>query len=148
MWWKNDMYNQLVRNIFRIYFWIKIAPEFIPGFLVGSVLLIFLVFLMVSYYVSLRSVLWCPLLFPHKTMFGSSLPPGSCLIYVLFVDSGVQHIFCYVFVLFFFVLCTLCCQFLWIVHFWLPLRYSLTFIYLLKTIRYDWCLNKTCFCNL
>jgi hypothetical protein len=26
------------------------------------------------------------------------------------------------------VLCTLCCQFLWIVHFWLPLRYSLTFI--------------------
>ena len=30
--------------------------------------------------------------------------------------------------LFFFVLCTLCCQFLWIVHFWLPLRYFLTFI--------------------
>ena len=28
-----------------------------------------------------------------------------------------------------FVLCTLCCQFLWIVHLWLPLRYSLTFIY-------------------
>jgi hypothetical protein len=26
------------------------------------------------------------------------------------------------------VLCTQCCQFLWIVHFWLPLRYSLTFI--------------------
>ena len=26
------------------------------------------------------------------------------------------------------VLCTLCCQFLWIVRFWLPLRYSLTFI--------------------
>ena len=24
---------------------------------------------------------------------------------------------------------TLCCQFLWIVHFWLPLRYSLTFIW-------------------
>jgi hypothetical protein len=30
--------------------------------------------------------------------------------------------------LFFFVLCTLYSQFLWIVHFWLPLRYSLTFI--------------------
>jgi hypothetical protein len=29
--------------------------------------------------------------------------------------SGVQHILCCVFVLFFFVLCTLCCQFLWIV---------------------------------
>jgi len=26
-------------------------------------------------------------------------------------------------VVFFFVLCTLCCQFFWIVHFWLPLRY-------------------------
>jgi hypothetical protein len=28
------------------------------------------------------------------------------------------------------VLCTLCCQFLWIVYFWLPLWYSLTFIVL------------------
>jgi hypothetical protein len=28
----------------------------------------------------------------------------------------------------FFTLCTLCCQLAWIVHFWLPLRYSLTFI--------------------
>ena len=26
------------------------------------------------------------------------------------------------------VLCTLCYQFLWVVHFWLPLRYSLTFV--------------------
>jgi hypothetical protein len=30
--------------------------------------------------------------------------------------------FCFVF------LCTLCCPFLWIVNFWLPLRYSLTYI--------------------
>jgi len=35
---------------------------------------------------------------------------------------------CCVFVLIFFVCCTLCCQFLWIVDLWLPLRYSLTFI--------------------
>jgi hypothetical protein len=28
--------------------------------------------------------------------------------------------------LFFFVLCTMCCQFHWIVIFWLPLRHSLT----------------------
>jgi len=34
---------------------------------------------------------------------------------LLFVYSGVEHILCCVFVLFFFVLCTLCCQFLWIV---------------------------------
>ena len=33
----------------------------------------------------------------------------------LFAYSGVQHILCCVFVLFFFVLCTLCDQFLWIV---------------------------------
>jgi energy-coupling factor transporter transmembrane protein EcfT len=32
---------------------------------------------------------------------------------------------CCGFRLFFFVLCTICCQFLWIVHFWLPLWYSL-----------------------
>ena len=32
------------------------------------------------------------------------------------------------FVLSVFVLCTICCQFPCIVHFWLPLRYSLTFI--------------------
>ena len=42
--------------------------------------------------------------------------------------SGVQHILGCVFVLFFVVLRTLCCQFLWLVHFWLPHRYSLTFI--------------------
>jgi hypothetical protein len=31
---------------------------------------------------------------------------------------------CCVFVLCFLILCVLCCQFLWIVHFWLLLRYS------------------------
>ena len=54
--------------------------------------------------------------------------PKSCYL-CLFVYSGVQHILCCVCVLFFFVSCTLCCQFLWIVHFWLPIRYSLTFIW-------------------
>ena len=47
----------------------------------------------------------------------------------LFPYSGVQHILCCGFVLTFFVLCALWCQFLWIVNFWLPLRYYLTFIY-------------------
>jgi hypothetical protein len=42
----------------------------------------------------------------------------------------VSNTYCVVFcVLFFFVLCALCCQFLWIVHCWLPLRYSLAFNY-------------------
>ena len=47
----------------------------------------------------------------------------------LFTYSGVQHILCCVFVLFFFALCTLCYQFLLIVHFWLPHRCSLTLIH-------------------
>ena len=42
--------------------------------------------------------------------------------------SGVQLILCGVFALWVVVLCTLCCQFLCVVLFWLPLRYSLTFI--------------------
>jgi hypothetical protein len=46
---------------------------------------------------------------------------------------------CCVFVLFFFVLCAMSCQFLWIVHFWLPLWYSLMFIY--NQCHQRWYLN-------
>ena len=46
----------------------------------------------------------------------------SCLHYLcLFGYSGVYHKVRCVFLLFFFLLCTLCCPFLWIVHFWLLL---------------------------
>ena len=49
---------------------------------------------------------------------------GSVLLIVL--------VFCVAFLLGFVclraVVCTLCCQFLWIVHSWLPLRFSVTFI--------------------
>ena len=62
-----------------------------------------------------------------KMMFGSSLPPVVCwMAHVIFTflcllaHIGVQHIL----YLFFFVFCTLCCQFFWIVYFLLPLRYS------------------------
>jgi hypothetical protein len=48
----------------------------------------------------------------------------------LFANSDVQHILCCACVLFFVFVCTLCCQFLCIVHFWLPFRYSLTFNWL------------------
>ena len=42
-------------------------------------------FYVLSYYVSLRSELWCTLRYPHKTMFGSSLPPVVCRsVHVLF----------------------------------------------------------------
>jgi hypothetical protein len=59
-------------------------------------------------------------------MFGSSLPPvvGSkahslftLLVFACVYGSGVQHIFHYTFVSIAIVLCTLCCQFLCIVHF-------------------------------
>jgi hypothetical protein len=45
---------------------------------------------------------------------------GSCLIFVICVclRSGEQQILCSVFILFVFVLCTLCCQFLWMVTSW------------------------------
>ena len=46
----------------------------------------------------------------------------------LFAHSDVLHVLCCVFALFVFILCTLCCQFLWMTRFWLPLLYSLTFI--------------------
>ena len=46
-----------------------------------------------------------------------------------FAYSGV-HVYCVVFfVLFVFVLCTQCWQFLWIVHSWFPLWFSLRFIH-------------------
>ena len=41
-------------------------------------------------------MLWCPLRYLHKTMFGSSLPPVVCrrnhVLLTLCVHSGVQHI--------------------------------------------------------
>ena len=64
-----------------------------------------------------------------------TIPIMSYLRYLcLFAYSGVQHILCNVFVLFVFVLCTLCCQFIWIVHFWLLIQHSLKFIYLIILI--------------
>jgi len=67
-------------------------------------------------------------------MFGSSSPTavvGGLMSYLRclcsFAYSGVQHMLRCVFVLFLFVLCALCCQFLCIGHFLLSLLFSLTF---------------------
>ena len=72
--------------------------------------------------------------FRIKTMFGSSLPPVVCkmahILFTIFVFACayvVSNTYCVV-LLFFFILCTLCCQFLWMVHFSLTRRCSLTFI--------------------
>ena len=65
------------------------------------------------------------------TMFGSSLPP--VVLSMLFVFDCIK--WCPTHIVLCFVLfcfsssCTLCCQFLWIFLFWLPLRCSLTFMY-------------------
>ena len=67
----------------------------------------------------LSPVLWCPLRFPHETVFASSLPPvvcrreGSCLIYVIFACLRIVVSKTYYVVLFVLVLSTQCCQFLW-----------------------------------
>ena len=84
----------------------------------------------------LGSVLW----FPHTSdgwfVFTSScLLEGSCLINVICVCLRIvvsnAHCVCFLLVFvwfFFFVLCDMRCQFRWIVHFVLPLQYSLSFI--------------------
>jgi hypothetical protein len=58
----------------------------------------------------------------------------TCVVLCLLGYSGVQLVLCCVFVLFSFVLCTPCYQFLWVVHFWLPLLYSLMFICLIVVL--------------
>jgi hypothetical protein len=87
------------------------APQFIPGFF-GEFhvahLFIFVCCHIMCIYVR-SSMLWCPLRFPHRKMFGSSLPQYegafSYLCYFcLFANNGVQHIVCFVSALFVFVL--------------------------------------------
>ena len=53
----------------------------------------------------------------------------------LLVHSGVQRILGCVFILFFFVLCTLCCQFLWIV--------CLRLVYPMLSVSLD-CFSSSC----
>ena len=103
-----------------------------PGFFLwGSVLpiLLFVVVVLLcvfTFWVPCRDVLydfpikWCLVRLYLQLFVGVFLLPCS----------GVQHILCcaFAFALYVFVFSTLCCQFLWIVHLWLTLRYLLTFI--------------------
>ena len=65
-------------------------------------------------------VLFTLFVFVWFVFTSSCLYEGSCLIYVICVCLRivfvVQLLLCCVFVLFFFVLCSPCCQFLWSVH--------------------------------
>jgi len=76
--------------------------------------------------------------FRIKTMFSSPLSPVVCrglmsyLRYLcLLAHSGILHILCCVFVNCICFRLVLYCQFLWIVHFVMPRRYSITFICIL-----------------
>ena len=83
------------------------------------------------------------------------LQEGSCLIYVICIclRIDVSKRYC---VVFFYVWCTLCYQFLWTVHFLLALLYSLPFIKYQYTIKmasfYDFyigfCWNCTDRCDI
>jgi hypothetical protein len=106
----------------------------------------------------LSSVLWCPLRFPHKHDDRFIFTPVVCrrdhVFITLFVFVCVQWRPTHIVVCFLFcvssscVLCTQCCQFLWIVHpccqflwivhSWLFLRFSLTFLYI-KLVLLSWC---------
>jgi hypothetical protein len=96
----------------------SLAPGLTPGFFVGSEVLILLVFYVVLLCV-FTFVLWSPY---KNDIFTSNFVVGGFMSYLyylcLFAFSSAQHILCFVFALIFVVLCTLCCQFLWIVHFW------------------------------
>ena len=93
---------------------------------------------------NLSPVLWCLLRFPHKTWYSVLLQLFmSYLRYLCLLEySGVHHIlhcvFC--FLLFVCVLCTQYIQFLGIVQYWFPLRFSLTFTYTMtpKWYIYYW----------
>ena len=107
------------------------SPTFF--FVYGSCCFIFVCCCPIMCLYILSSMLWCPLRFSQNTvrlyLWLCVGGPISYLRYLcLFAYSGVQHIMCCVFALFFFVLYYLCYQFLWIVRFWLPFRYSLAFI--------------------
>ena len=95
-----------------------------------------------SYLMSLCSCWDDHYYFHIKTMFCSYFIPiclweGSCLIYVICVCLRIVVSNSYCAAVFLFclssvcVLCTKCCQFLWIIYFWLPFQYFLTFIYLI-----------------
>ena len=91
------------------------------------------------------------------TLFSAMCLFVACLIYVICVCLRivVPNTYCVVFfVLFYFVLCTPYCQFLWIVHFWLPLRYSLTFMQnslvsfsLSRNRHFHWMIHRSLACD-
>ena len=117
----------MYRNISVPFIHVSRAPEFILGCFGGVRVAHHFSFFVLSYCVSLRPefrVVMSVTISAYKlysVRLYLQLFVGEHVSYLLysclFAYSGVQHI-----------LCTLCCQLLWIVYFWLPSRYSLTFV--------------------
>jgi hypothetical protein len=121
------------------------APRFIPDFLVGSLMLIFLAFCVVVLFHFLSSscvlctqccqCLWIVfilcLVYPMLPVSLDCLHSVSCVPNVASV-SGLSSST---------VLCTQCCQCLWIVHSWLPLQFSLALNYILLILTCPSSLN-------
>jgi hypothetical protein len=100
------------------------APGFVEGIRVAHLLSCLCCAIMCFY--ALCSVLWSPLRFTHSIDVRFVVTGTCCRLthvlryFCLFGYSGFRHILCCVFALFFFVLCTLCCQSLCIVIFDCP----------------------------
>ena len=99
------------------------------------------------------SCLCCPIVFLRSEFRCRKKQCSVCLFPLLFLffryfcllaHSGVQHILCCVFVLFVFVICTISCQFLWVVNFWIALQCFLTFI---SSCIENVMLDAPCSCN-
>ena len=65
-------------------------------------------------------------------LFPGVLPRYNCRWQILVLKVTYYVIFLFSVL----VLCTLCCQFLLIVYFWFPLRYSLMFVYTCQVITF------------
>lgn len=82
---------------------------------------------LVSWFLSDLEEIWNVVQRTLQKSFLYSLVPISHLIFLHIIVSNTYCVL-FLFYLFVFVLCTLCCKFLWIMHFWVPLWYSITFI--------------------
>ena len=137
-----------------VFCWVRVAHLFFVVVVVFVLFCFFFCFFALSYYVSSRSE------FRVVMSYAISVKEklcSVCLYLQLFVGGRMSylrylcllctccptHIMLLFFVWFFFVLCTLCWQFLWIGLFWLPLRYSLTFIQIITTL-YFWSRKLQC----
>jgi hypothetical protein len=114
---------RIVVSMFWLYIWLTSSSPVFGGVRVSH-LFSFLHCLTMYLYV-LSFVLWCSLQCPHSNdvwfILNRQLFVGVVMPYLrylcLLAHSCVLHILSCVFVLFCFFLCTLCCQFLWIVYF-------------------------------